>query len=76
MSDEKLDLILAVVSDIKLKTTNSGVKTDKQEIGNFAARIDRLEKQIIYYRMETLENKSEIRELNKRLSKLENNAGL
>lgn len=48
----------------------------KREIGAVAARIDRLEKQIIYDRAETLENKDEIREINKRLTEIENNIGL
>ncbi len=48
----------------------------KREIEAVAARIDRLEKQIIYDRSETLENKDEIREINKRLAQIENNIGI
>lgn len=76
MSDEKPDLILAVLSDINLKAAVTHKKTDKQEFENLAARIDQLEKQVIQYRIETLENKSEIRGLEKSLSKLENHAGV
>lgn len=146
MSDEKLDLILTVVSDIKLKVDNLDTKVDrlesrfdrleikvdaletrfdgletrfdnldsefkdfkkqvseafinvndrfallekqmtaigieikaeiKQEVKIIAARIDRLEKQIIYDRNETLENKDAIREIDDRLTKIENQIGL
>ncbi len=62
MSDEKLDLILAVVSDINLKLGGLNMKTDNRENESVAAKIDRLEKEIIYYRIESLEIKGEIRE--------------
>ena len=48
----------------------------KQEVKIIAARIDRLEKQIIYDRNETLENKDAIREIDDRLTKIENHIGL
>lgn len=146
MSDEKLDLILTVVSSIKLKVDNldtkvdnldtkvnnldtkvnnlesqmQGVKTDvrelrseftdfkKQVIESFVsvqnrfailekqmvaigvelkaeirteieavgAKIDRLEKQILLDRTDTVENRMEIREIKQRLTQIENTIGL
>ncbi|MCY7377079.1 MAG: hypothetical protein LH472_14055 [Pyrinomonadaceae bacterium] len=48
----------------------------KQEIKAVGAKIERLEKQVIYDRGETLENKSELREIDDRLTKIENHIGL
>ena len=153
MSDEKLDLILTVVSDIKLKVDRLDTKVDnletrfdgletrfdgletrfdgletrfdgleikvdnldsefkdfkrqviesfvkvnnrfallekqmmaigvelkaeiKHEIRAVGMRIDRLEKQIIYDRSETLENKASIQEIDDRLTKIENHIGI
>jgi len=54
MSDEKLDLILTVVSDIKLKVDNLEVKVDKLEtrFDTLETRFDGLEK-----RFDTLETR-------------------
>ena len=111
MSDEKLDLILTVVSDIKLKVDNLdselksfrkqvsesftlvnnrfalsekqmlaiGVELKaeiKQEIRAVGVKIERLEKQVIYDRSETLEMKDTLRELDDRMTKVENHIGL
>ena len=146
MNDEKLDLILTVVSDIKLKVDNLNTKVDnletrfdgletrfdgletrfdgletkvdnldaefrsfkQQVIESFAAvnnrfallekqmiaigvelkaeikheiravgvKIERLEKQVIYDRTETLEMKDTIRELDDRMTKVENHIGI
>ena len=139
MSDEKLDLILSVVSDIKvrqegLEKTVDGIvvqiagletrfdgleaKVDnldsefrsfkqqvsesfifvnnrltllekqmlaigveikaeiKMEIRAVSAKIERLEKQVIYDRTETLEHKTELREIDDRLTKIENHIAI
>ncbi len=146
MSDEKLDLILTVVSDIKLKVDSLDTKVDKletrfdgletrfdgletrfdgletkvdnldsefrsfkqqviesftnvnnrfsllekqmlaigvelkaeikQEIRAVGVKIERLEKQVIYDRSETLEMKDTLRELDDRMTKVENHIGL
>ena len=146
MSDEKLDLILSVVSDIKvrqeglektvggivvqiggLETRFDGLETrfdgleikvdkldlefkdfkkqvielfislqsrfnilEKQmvaigvelkaeirtEVEAVSAKIDRLEKQILIDRTDTVENRIEIREIKQRLTQIENNIGL
>ena len=139
MSDEKLDLILEVVTDIKVRQENLektvgkiAVKVDgletrfdgletrfdglesefkkfrrqvieafakvqdrftilekqmvaigieikediKREVETIGIRIDRLEKQIIFDRNDTLEHREEIRDIKKRLTQIENNLGL
>ncbi len=153
MSDEKLDLILTVVSDIKLKVDSLDTKVDKletrfdgletrfdgletrfdgletrfdgletkvdnldsefrsfkhqvgesfisvnnrftllekqmlaigvelkaeikQEIRAVGAKIEQLEKQVIYDRTETIEHKAELRRIDDRLTKIENHIGL
>ena len=139
MSDEKLDLILEVVTDIKVRQENlektvseiavkvNGLETRfdglekrfdglesefkkfrrqvieafskvqdrftilekqmlaigieikediKREVETIGIRIDRLEKQIIFDRNDTLEHREEIRDIKKRLSQIENNLGL
>lgn len=125
MSDEKLDLILTVVSGIKLKVDSLDSKVDKLEtrfdtfeaefkkfraqvIESFAAmqsrfavlekqmfaigvevkeeikteikavgeNIDRLEKEILFARADSVDNRVKMRELETRLSRLENQVGL
>lgn len=48
----------------------------KQEIKAVGVKIERLEKQVIYDRSDTLEMKGTIRELDDRLTKIENHIGL
>ena len=48
----------------------------KQEMKTVGAKIERLEKQVIYDRSETLENKTALREIDDRLTKIENHIGL
>ncbi len=48
----------------------------KQEIRAVGVQIERLEKQVIYDRNETLEMKGAIRELEDRMTKIENHVGV
>ena len=48
----------------------------KMEIRAVSAKIERLEKQVIYDRTETLEHKTELREIDDRLTKIENHIGI
>ncbi len=53
------------------------IKEDiKREVETIGIRIDRLEKQIIFDRNDTLEHREEIRDIKKRLTQIENNLGL
>ena len=53
------------------------IKEDiKREVEIIGIRIDRLEKQIIFDRNDTLEHREEIRDIKKRLTQIENNLGL
>ena len=53
------------------------IKEDiKREVETIGIRIDRLEKQIIFDRNDTLEHREEIRDIKKRLIQIENNLGL
>lgn len=82
MSDEKLDLILNVVSDIRAKVNSVSATKDKSEIQtkseseSVGAVLDRLEKEIIQNRIENLYNRRKIREVEMRLTKLENHVGI
>ena len=48
----------------------------KMEIRAVSAKIERLEKQVIYDRTETLEHKTELREIDDRLTKIENHIAI
>jgi uncharacterized protein (DUF3084 family) len=84
MSDEKLDLILNVVTDIRTRQ-DSLEKTDtafnremqlEQKIKTKNIIIDRLEAEILLIRKDSIDIRAKIRELETRLSRLENHIGL
>ncbi len=53
------------------------IKEDiKREVETIGIRIDRLEKQIIFDRNDTLEHREEIRDIKRRLTQIENNLDL
>ena len=118
MSDEKLDLILNVVTDIKTRQEGLEQKFDnlsneftdfkkqvaasfaavqnrftalekqmvaigvevkeeiKVEIRNVNENIDRLEKEILFARSDSVDTRVKVRELEMRLTKLENHIGI
>lgn len=61
MSDEKLDLILTVVSGIKLKIDKLDTTADKSEIKaeveTVSRHLDRLENEILLNRTDILDNR-------------------
>jgi predicted nucleic acid-binding Zn-ribbon protein len=75
MSDEKPDLILTVVSDIKVKINELDAKANnsetKMQAETIAKRLDRLEDEIILNRTETLNHRRKIKDLEMRLTRLE-----
>ncbi len=84
MSDEKLDLILNVVTDIRTRQ-NSLEKNDgvfnremqlKQKLRAKNIIIERLEKEILFIKKDSMEIRAEIRELETRISRLENHIAL
>jgi polyhydroxyalkanoate synthesis regulator phasin len=84
MSDEKLDLILNVVTDIRtrqdsLEKTDSMFNKEIQLEQKLKAKniiIDRLETEILFVRKDSIDTRAKIRELETRLSRLENHIGL
>lgn len=75
MSEEKLDLILTTVLEIKEITNTFSLKKYEQEEKPksriFREEILRLENQILLIRAENLQDRAKIRELEARIIKLE-----
>lgn len=71
MSDEKLDLILNVVTDIKARQEGVG-KDFKADV----RVINRLELEIISLRENTIDMREKVQKLESRILRLENHIGL
>jgi hypothetical protein len=72
MSDEKLDLILAVFTDIRNKMNEFGAETNlKNEFRGFRVELNLLESKLLIREAEEIQYHLEVKNLEKRIAKLE-----
>lgn len=77
MSDKKLDLILEVVSDIKIRQENleKSVGEIAVKVNGLETRFNRLEQEILFARSDLVQIRPKMQKLETRVTQLEDNIG-